>query len=189
MSPKCGRVKSQAGKEELRSVFTAPPEGWGEMEGVRRPPDARWVCSGMVYGLKAENKMAKKNPKEDQFQFLSNLTEFPHGCPDRKNRSCWFLQARCQRCCEQSAPLSPAVNPRDLLLSHRRTPAGHLIQYISPLSLGAGTSPSLHISSALAEGKRAPVLLLEEKMNKTLEISNFGYEYEQVNVLYYTQRK
>lgn len=85
--------------------------------GGSRWPDARWACSGMVYGLRAKQKKPKRGGSVSMF--LSNLPKFPHGRPDSDffffffRRSCWFLQARCQRWYEERAALSPAVNPRD----------------------------------------------------------------------------
>lgn len=107
-------------EDKTQRLYAACPRSLEEREVMGRRPDARWACSGMVYGLRAEQKKSQK--EEDQFQCffptcqnsLMDVLTFI-----KKSWSCWFLQARCQRWYGESARLSPVVNPRD---SHWASP-------------------------------------------------------------------
>lgn len=85
---------------------------------MQRRPDARRACSGKVYGLRAEQKKATKKRRRISFSVSfqparNSLVDVLTVIKKKKSRCCWFLQAHCQRWYEESAPLSPAVNPTD----------------------------------------------------------------------------
>lgn len=78
-------MKSQAqrgGKKKTAAVCRQH-----ERESMRRRPDARWACSGMVYGLRSEQKRAKRGGSVSEF--LSNLPKFPRGHPDSRYKKSW----------------------------------------------------------------------------------------------------
>lgn len=103
------------------------------VERVNEEPDS---CQ---MGLFRDGLNTKAKREGSVSVFLSNLPNFPHGCPDshlKKKPSRWFLQALCQRWCEERAPLSLAVNPEDsgwAILRHLQD----IWSCIFPLSLWA----------------------------------------------------
>lgn len=120
---------------------------------MRRPPDAR--CSGMFYGLRAEQKGGKRRRISFNVSFQpAKLPSWSSWQSLKKSRSCWFPQARCQRRDEQSAPLNPADS--QWAADRHLQDTWYCIFHLQ--SLSPGTSPSLRISPALARRKTLSLL-------------------------------
>lgn len=64
-----------------------------------------------------------------------------------------------------------------LTLSHRQTPVGHMILYISARPLSSGTSPSLRISSALTHGKTSSSLSPVESLCQNIQNTKFYFSH------------
>lgn len=130
--------------------------------GGSRWPDARWACSGMVYGLRAKQKKPKRGGSVSMF--LSNLPKFPHGRPDSDFFFFFFKtellipSGALPEVVWRESSSKSGCKSRGLTLSHRETPVGYMILYISARPLSSGASPSLRISSALTHRKTSSSL-------------------------------
>lgn len=151
------RQSENAGKEENPlSLHTVCPLSRRKRESVRRRPDARWASSGMVYGLRAEQKKAKKEKKSRiGFNVSFRAAKAPSWMSWQSLKKLELLipSGTLPEVVWRECPSKSCSKSHGFLLSQRETPAGYMILYISSQPLSSGTSLSWRISSALTRQK------------------------------------
>lgn len=145
-----------AGKEENPlSLHAVCPLSRRERESVRRRPDARWACSGMVYGLRAEQKRAQKKKSRIGFNVSFRAAKVPSWMSWQSLKKLELLipSGTLPEVVWRECPSKSCSKSHGFPLSRRETPAGYMILYISSQPLRSGTSLSRRISSALTRQK------------------------------------